>query len=427
MRKSKISKLGLFFITYILFIQSSHADDNFIDFLSQTTVSGDVRDYFFTRTYDEMANPANQSAFSLGGNLNLESATFADWLRVDVDFFTAQPFDINSPDNKYVDNTLPGFQVNTIGQAFLQYQNDNITIRGGDQIMNTPWLGPSDSRMIPATYQGFLAIYTPIPDLTFTALRQTAFKSRTSVGFSGLNLYNVNDQIFGGTPLAKLGNTTDIGTLAFGSTYQNNNTLAEAWAYQFYDFAKLLYGNFNYTLNSPYFFKPIFGAQVARETGDGSNLLAENGYGFTDSDVLGALLGVAIPHGKLTLGYDDMPIEDGAFHNGDLVSPYTTGYASDPLYTTSLIAGLIEKTAGHALKLTASYNLLNDTIKLSTSYAKYYTAPLLADTYETDFDVTYLFSNRLKGLSIRNRFGVMHGNNIQGHFIYNRLMLEYDF
>ena len=92
-----------------------------------------------------------------------------------------------------------------------------------------------------------------------------------------------------------------------------------------------------------------------------------------------------------------------------------------------MIQGLVEKSAGSAVKLTANYNVWDDQIKLTMSYAKYYTAPIVADTNETDFDITYLPSGKFKGLSIRDRIGYMRGNTNDGYFVYNRLMLEYDF
>ncbi len=203
----------------------------------------------------------------------------------------------------------------------MQYQHHGLTIKAGDQLINTPWLNSNDSRMIPAAYQALYADYALTPELSFIAFRQTAFQSRTSDSYSGLNLYNVNDQIFGGTPLTNLGNTTDIGTLAAGSTFQNENINGEIWGYQFYDFAKLIYGNFIYSFTNPTLLTPLLGIQIAHETGDGSDLLEQTGYGFVDNNIFGAMIGVNIPQGGITIGYNNIPKENGAFHNGDVVSP----------------------------------------------------------------------------------------------------------
>lgn len=406
-----------------------YADDStdLINFLQQTTVSGDIRSYYFTRNFSSPDSPPDEAAFALGGSLNLESAPFWNWFRVDVDIFTSQSLGLNSSNPKEVDNTLPGFPVTSLGQGFLQYQNNGLTVKAGDQLINTPWLNSNDSRMIPAAYQAIYTDYSITPELSVIAFRQTAFQSRTSDSYSQLNLYNVNDEIFGGTPLTKLGNTTNIGTLAAGSTYKTNDINGELWGYQFYDFAKLLYGNLIYTFTNTTNINPLIGIQLARETGDGADLLEQFGYGVVNNNIFGALMGIDIPHGQLTLGYNNIPKENGAFHDGDVVSPYTTGYAVDPLYTTSMIQGLVEKSAGSAFKLTAGYNLWDDKIKLAVSYAKYYTMPLVADTNETDFDITYLPTGEFKGLSIRDRIGYMRGNTTDGDFVYNRLMLEYDF
>jgi hypothetical protein len=431
MRFISPNDLTKYLITIFLlcFTHSVFADDatDLTNFLQQTTVSGDIKSYYFTRNYSNPNAPPDESAFALGGSLNLESAEFINWFRVDVDIFTSQSLGLNNDNPKQVDNTLPGFDVTSLGQAYLQYQNNGFTVKVGDQLMNTPWLNSIDSRMIPAAYQAIYANYLLTPQLSFIAFRQTGFQSRTSNSYSGLNLYNVNNGIFGGTPLVNLVNTTDIGTLAAGSKYQNSNINSEFWAYQFYDFAKLIYGNFIYTFNNDTSLTPLFGMQVARETGDGNNLLEQFGYGTVDNNIYGVMIGLDIPHGGLTLGYNNIPRENDAFHNGDVVSPYTTGYAADPLYTTSMIQGLVEKSAGSAVKLTANYNVWDDQIKLAVSYAKYYTAPIVANTNETDFDITYLPCGKYKGLSLRDRIGYMRGNITDGEFGYNRLMLVYDF
>jgi hypothetical protein len=40
---------------------------------------------------------------------------------------------------------------------------------------------------------------------------------------------------------------------------------------------------------------------------------------------------------------------------------------------------------------------------------------------------TPLKQQLLKGLSLRNRLGILNGNPTTGRFVYNRVMLQYDF
>jgi hypothetical protein len=98
-----------------------------------------------------------------------------------------------------------------------------------------------------------------------------------------------------------------------------------------------------------------------------------------------------------------------------------------------MIGGMIEKqSTGSAFKLAATTFLLDQQIKGIISYARYFIIP--TSTYqsepnETDLDITYSFAKNsgLDGLSIRNRFGVMTGNNNYGHFYYERFQIQYQF
>ena len=105
--------------------------------------------------------------------------------------------------------------------------------------------------------------------------------------------------------------------------------------------------------------------------------------------------------------------------------------ANDPLYTTSMIAGLVDKTAGEAWKIAGTAYVFEKQLQFTASYARYYTQPYLPNTGETDFDVTYAFNKAnykpLRGLSLRNRLGIMTGDPTRGTFYYDRIMLQYSF
>ncbi len=409
-------------LTCCLLSQSSHADP-FIDFIKQTKINGDIREYYFTRNYSKDDAPPNQRANSLGGMLNAQTATFWHGFQADAAFYTANPFDflsdLNSSDPRHVDGTLPGKTVNVFGQAYLQYENKKFLLRYGYQLIKSPWLLDSDSRMIPATYEGIYAAVTPLPDFNLIGMRVFEFKDRISDTFSHSNLYNIT--------IPHLNSISEKGTLAFGASYHHNDFSAQGWFYEFYDFAKMFYSEFTYKLKTGTCVSPIFAVQLGRETGDGKNFFSEFDRQIPNSDIYGALVGLEAPDARLTFAYNLIPKHPGAFHDGDLVSPYTFTYATDPLYTTSMIAGLVEKAAGDAFKVTGTYFFFQHQLQLSASYAVYYTAPLLHDTRETNVDIIYTFNRCLKGLSIRDRVGILDGNLTLGRFIYNRVMLQYNF
>ncbi len=385
-------------------------------------IDGDIRAYFFDREY---SNPAldTQDALSFGGKINMLTDPFLNGFRVGATVYTAQPFGLNSHNPMRADKSLPSSPVTTLGQAFLQYQNTMLLGRIGNQTIDTPWLNQADSRMIPAAYQGIYATLNPTHDLTFTGMRIIRFKPRIASRFTQTNLYNSTNLV---TTVASVGNKTDIGTLTFGAQFQHGGLNASLWEYKFYNYSNLAYADFGYKWNTQSWLKPVVGAQAGTQWGDGNNVLQSVGAGTPYGSVFGALIGAEIADAKISLAYNLLPKRSGAFHNGDIISPYTSGYESDPLYTTEMISGLIEKAAGSAIKFKLQFDLFQKQMQLSASYAYYHTQPFTPNTDETNFDAMYLPNGIFKNLSLRYRVGFLSGNPA-GHFVYNRLMFQYSF
>ncbi|MBS0350006.1 MAG: OprD family outer membrane porin [Proteobacteria bacterium] len=426
----KLLTVSLFLVAFGVACPSLAEDDTndpFLEWLEKTQIDGDIRSYYFTRDY---TNPdlLNQSAYSLGGNLRFITAPFLQGFQIGAAYYTAQSLGLNSDNPVQVDQTLPGKDIGVLGQAYIQYTRAPFFIRAGDQIITTPWIAPGDSRIIPASYRAVYATWAPLPDLIFTGLRVFEFKSRVADDFSKTNLYNPENL---GTPIAKLDDQTNQGAWAVGGSYHWRNLNSQLWFYQFLDYGKLIYDENQLVIPVNPAFSPLLGAQAFNESGDGDNVLAQVSSGKANSAGYGLLGGFVLYNAKVTLGFNQILTSSGAFKNGDVVSPYTTGYADDPLFTTSMIAGLIEKSAGKAYKITGSYAALQKDWLFSVSYAQYFTEPQVPNTDETDFDVTYLFDHcpysYLRHLSIRDRLGIQTGDPSKGTFYYNRVMLQYSF
>jgi hypothetical protein len=385
---------------------------------------GNLRAYYFTREFGNSAL-SQQTSFSLGGKLNFLTDAFWNGFRIGGTVYTAQSLGLNSDYYQRQDRTLPGSPITVLGQSYGQYENPYVLMRIGNQVITTPWENDADSRMIPATYQGLLLTVTPVRQLSLIGMRMISFKGRPADHFSKTNLYNPSNISLSNIPA--LGNKEDIGTLAFGAKYHQDNFRMKAWVYHFYNYANLAYADFHYQWVTNSILKPLIAGQLGHEWNSGSEILNGLNHGSAHANILGALVGVEIGKGKMTVGGNYLPSYKGAYLNGDVVSPYTAGYQSDPLYTTSMNAGLIEKSAGSAVKVELEYKLFNDSVFVSTSYARYFTQPYLKDSDETDIDVTYTPPGLFKHLSIRERLGILNGNQRFGHYIYNRVMLEYDF
>ena len=142
--------------------------DEIVHFLDQTTIDGDIRSYYFSRNFREVPsefNDPSQAAYSLGGNIRILTAPVLGGFQAGAALYTAQDLGLNSDNPKHVDQTLPGDNITVLGQLYLQYKRGDFLIRGGDQLINTPWMGPSDSRMIPATYRGVYGTFNTLPEV----------------------------------------------------------------------------------------------------------------------------------------------------------------------------------------------------------------------------------------------------------------------
>ncbi len=457
-------KILLAAVAVALTFSTAAQAETLTDFFKQSKIDGQIRSYYFSRDYGASGpNTFNQDAFALGGMLNIQTAPFLGGFGAGVSFYTANALGANdfsgAPTYPHLDATLMGARqsLNALGQAYLQFAIPKmLLIRAGDQVINTPWLNNSDSRLLPATYQGIYAEYSPISAVKLYGLREFRFKSRTSSDyFKDNNYYPATfsgDTLYGGSPALSASAPQTSGTLAFGASADVFGLKAQAWYYDFYQFANTFYGDANYTVKTGTDFDPFIAAQIMRQWSNSSLL---DGTKINNSSIpatsvnntsWGVQVGLnysafsnVIGKGQLAWSYNEILPHTGAVGGGAIVSPYTVGLATDPLYTTSMIRGLVELGPGNAWKVKWTQNLLDKSILLMAAFARYHTY-FQGASNNTYLDVTYFLPGMFKGFSVRDRVEVSNGlcayNGCLGNgagfnkshsFIYNRVMLTYTF
>ena len=384
------------------------------------------------------------------------------------------------------DDTLPGYELNTLYEAYLQYKDPHLYVKLGDQVINTPWANASDSRLKPVAFQGGDLVYTAPHGVSLELTDMTRFESRTNSAFDDKTLLtSVNNlgsnpglpgyRYFagghgvsnGGFQYARLGYAGAPG-LATNLHY-----------YHFDDIANLAWFDAKLTAQGQRT-KPFAAVQFGRETSTGSSLL-----GKIDSFVAGGQLGASVTKAiSVSLGYDYIPqrsetvvtpagttcsaahvagaragfslpyfigsnapscIVNGngttTYLYGGLASPYTDSYATDPLFTTSISQGMADRRApGSGVKLALGYTSPDKRWIFVTSRAYYdYGSQLLGQqqTSEFDADLQYYAAKPpargpYKGLLLRYRYADREMANTAQYggapyFKYNRAQLEYDF
>ena len=316
--------------------------------------------------------------------------------------------------------TLPVTQQIMPQELFAEYRYRNIIQidAGWIGISNSPWLTYYQNNVLNlVTYQGAIINAYPGGGWLLTTFGINASQLTSEEGFGQQTLYNPKYNIFSNTP--NVGNSGSPGTLGLGANWTNtaNTVNLRFWGYQFYNYANLAYADstLKFPINNN--LNVTLGAQALTEDANGDDVLNEAGYGAVNSNAVGMQLGVNYKIVGLELGYDGIFGPRSAYGGGAIVSPYTYQYASDPLYTTGFFQGMVEQTAGNAIKVTPSLNLFDHNLTISPAYMYFDTT---AQPASSEYDITANYAiPQVKGLNIFAGYGYVlqpwdhEGNNYQ--------------
>ncbi len=406
-------------LTLALFLVAKAAHASIDSLVQDGQVSGDIRVYDFSRNYAGNTL-TNLHSFSLGGKIKAETGSLNGFSGAAAFYFAHDlGFNNYSQNNKYLNPLLMGTsrELDVLGEAYLQYSNPWLTARAGNQVIDNPWVNPSDGFMIPNLYQGATFKASPASGLDLYADRILRFKNRTVSSFQASNLFELpydNPRY----------NGSNNGTLDFGATYKRKEARVQAWLYDFYDFAKMTYVEGGYRL--PFkTYSPFADFEYMTEKGSGAQFL-----GAVDASVYGVKIGTTIPTGEVYFAYDKVPYNKVAgISNGNLLSPYTQVYNTDPLYTTVMNYGLVSsRGAGHAWLLGLKLKPMGDSLDLFPTLSRYNTAPFVSNVNAFMLDIAYHLSGKFSGLTLRNRLGIEHGLPLWGNtYVDERVMIQYSF
>lgn len=369
------------------------------------------------------------------------------------------------------DDTLPGFSLNTLYEAYVQYQDKSLYAKVGDQVINTPWANPSDSRLKPVAFRGYDASYKLNPNWTIEGSYYNAWEERVSSDFfrdtlltgqyvdgSGLSsLYNVNTKSSATNPLS----ITNKGFYFGRVGYTDKNLTSNLDYYHFDNIANTYWLDAKYLIHGK--IKPYVALQIGDQKSTGTDLV-----GIIDSQIYGIQGGVNVsPNIVVTLGYDHIPaktatitlpaggvcpanhvlaagkglanyflgiggtpncvpgpavggLNTATVYYGGWASPYTDSYATDVLFSTSISQGMADRRSfGDSGKLAATYTSDNKKFVLLVARALYAygnNAVGVSPTQETNIDGQYFFNpvpktGTYKGFMVRYRYAERTINN----------------
>jgi hypothetical protein len=458
------------------------------------TFRGYIRSYYFTRQ-NASNNPGAQFNFTPGAKYNSNGVNQASWnnglslhadyalnsllpgLYIGGSYFYANPINgtctvasthakgmpcvSQSPPNTNPDDTLPGFAMSTFPEAYLGFKGDGLSVLAGNQLFNTPWANPSDSRLKPAAFQGADVSYVFDKSWTFEAADMWQFENRTSNNFENTTLLTSFPAGGGGMganiyePGGGSINTSGVAYGHVGYAPPDSPVAVNGYFYGFSDLANMWWFDGKYTFQQVRF-KPFIALQGGTESNAGQSYIGK----IRSSDI-GVQLGAAVsknvvvaasfdsipwqndtvnlPKGVTcnnatnqisskgaTLGYF-LPGNGGSsgqagvcftnpngttdIYYGGWASPYTDSYATDPFFTTSISQGMADRRApGTSYKIAATFTSDNKrwVFTAADSWFDYSNALAPENTNEWNLDGQYHFSQVkgkfYRGLLLRYRY-----------------------
>jgi hypothetical protein len=386
--------------------------------------------------------------------------------------------------NAGIDNSLPGYALETF-EYYVKYHDKYATASVGNQLLNKAWFPSSDSRIKPALYQSADATFNLGQYISVGGTVVTRFEDRTESQFDDCNLLSCTGPY---TPAGVGGGYTTKtpftpGADRFALVIKPNSHLSVTGEYYtFLNLANLTYAESKYSLAPKNPLNPYIAGQFVGESQAGKavvgkiddqttgvqfginpvkNLLFTVGADYSPwnyatvcaSSASAAATGYFLPGGgtgtALTAASGTTNPEvatgpctlssgkagtDYRFAYGGIASPYSDSYASDPLYTTSISQGMVDRrSAGAAFKAAFTYTSTNKRLVAIASEAAYtYDTQYVRNrTYELDADITYNFNpvrpRSYKGFSVRERFADRTQPTLPFNFKYVRHQLQYSF
>ncbi|NNC23478.1 outer membrane porin, OprD family [Salinisphaera sp. USBA-960] len=390
------------------------------DNLRQMFTQGSVDGYFRLLNYNNhnaFFDNDDREAATIGGKIGYTTASLHGFsLRLSA--YAQRNFTSTNPANRDLQD-----DISTLGEAYIQWQGDDLRIRAGNQALkNAPFTSTYDFRIIPQLYQGVKLRYGDA-ERYLTVMRMFRYKSRINDEFARKTNYN---QSFKPFPANTSHHTDGFWAIGAGNKGELGPTTLEgrAWFFNYMDYANMYYGDATIT-QSTGSIKPFASIQAMRETDTGDAYLGE-----IDNQTYGARVG--LKHNSLTasLSYDYMPHETGAFLNGAPVTPYATQEASGPLFAQPYLTSTQDLGAGNAYAVNVKgAPTANTFVGARYSYMDLKPAAGADSIGQSEYLVFgfYHFQGALEGFSVGNFFAYQTQKHEGRDYWENRFSLQYEF
>jgi|TARA_B110000091_G_scaffold58786_1_gene64472 hypothetical protein len=398
------SKIKINAVMAALLLTSAAGADSLADTIGASKIDGNFRSYFNTRDYDVKTD---ESALSVGGALRVNTGSI-NGFNLGLGFYAAQDLGTNSSDAAKVNKRL-GSELEVLGEAYVNYTAGDTSVTVGRQKLNTPFANSGDAFIIPFSFEGTSIVYKGISNVILEVDYINSIKNRNSSTFTDVGAWTANR--------FSAESSDSDSTIILGGTYTKDALKVQAWYYDFDNMFNSTYLQANYALSAVGSTKPFVAVQYGTQGESGDEILGE-----IKSSLLGIRAGIWFAQSKLTLAYNTVSEESGAFKSGAFLAPYS--YSTSPLFTNNMLQTFENVDSGDAVKVTFNHSFAK--VKLKASYAEF-DFDTSTDREAIDFDLTYDMSGYSKGLTLRYRIEVVTSGVKSVEQINQRFQMQYRF
>ncbi|WP_241646522.1 TonB-dependent receptor [Rosenbergiella metrosideri] len=377
--------------------------------ITQGKVSGSVRSVYYSTHNAYFTQGLNQDTISYGGFLKYETAPL-DGFNLGVSGIFVRG--INHGSASKTVSELGDNQTN-IGEAWLQWRNDDFRITAGNQQLDTPFLGNYDWRITPIIYQAIDAEYGHGEDF-IRATKVFRYKSWGSDRQQRYTAYGSDEK------------TNGMWSLGAGHHWDINDVHLNgvAWYENYNDYSDIFYTEGHAQWNQAPL-QPDFGIQYLRGTGNGKDLA-----GPVNSQSIGWQLSVnLLSNLNWKVGYDYLA-NNASGHQYPLVTPYSHNTSSGPYFAQPFFTSTQDLGNGNAWATSLNYSP-TEQVTLGTHYSWMDLKPANSNgsLRQSEYLIygIYSFGGALKGLSLSDFVGVQTSPLYKKNFWQNRVALQYDF
>ncbi len=262
------------------------------------SISGQIRLGYIDQ--DNAIDPDTYTA-ALGGILKYETGAWSGF-NFGLGAYISQkiPFATGDGEEENIDFlTDEGDSYAYVGEAYINYAIENLNIRLGRQLIDTPFADTDDIRMHPNSFEAAIASYTGFEKTTLMG----GYVTRWAGFDSGENISEFKKLVYGGD-----------GAFVIGAVNESiENLHLQGWYYSIDGLSDALYADAAYTVT----FSETMGLELSGQFAD----FAQKSDSGLDGNVYGIGASVNVAMATIGASYNDV---SGVVSNGFGGGPYLT-------------------------------------------------------------------------------------------------------